>query len=377
MLQLRTTLISLLAEPDSALQRMAAIFQGKGFQYADDVGRCSNSCRRPPVYGSCLQPSITGVAILDVAVAGELTLVDHVDRAPLLLKSPATAAIVPHDFPATDKPTIAVDDVHAAFAKVVNHFRPARLRQRGGISLAAWMSPTAKVGQNVGRPSGATIGDEVVIGDNVTIHSGVRILAGCVIGWAQRFFLMPCCTKKLASASESSFMPARSWGRMASDTVKSTERIELSAQLGNVVIGNDVEIGACATVDRGTYGATTIGDGSKIDNLVQIGSQLPTREAQSHLRTGGHRWQYHDGRLRGDGWSGRGSRSRSHWTKVLCSAQRQGYRTMWPDGEIMLGQPATPLRRQKLQMAAIAKLPEMRREFRQLQQQLAGIAQRH
>jgi UDP-3-O-[3-hydroxymyristoyl] glucosamine N-acyltransferase len=56
---------------------------------------------------------------------------------------------------------------------------------------------------------------------------------------------------------------------------------------------------------------------------------------------------------------------------VLCSMA--GVSNNVPDGEIMLGQPATSLRRQKLQMAAIAKLPEMRREFRHLQQQLIGL----
>jgi UDP-3-O-[3-hydroxymyristoyl] glucosamine N-acyltransferase len=146
----------------------------------------------------------------------------------------------------------------------------------------------------------------------------------------------------------------------------------ISAQLGYVVLGNDVEIGACATVDRGTYGATTIGDGTKIDNLVQVAH---------NCRLGKHNLICGQVGIAGSTTTGDyvvmagqvGVRDHVHIGQgaVLCSMA--GVSNNVPDGEIMLGQPATSLRRQKLQMAAIAKLPEMRREFRHLQQQLIGL----
>jgi UDP-3-O-[3-hydroxymyristoyl] glucosamine N-acyltransferase len=149
-------------------------------------------------------------------------------------------------------------------------------------------------------------------------------------------------------------------------------RHELSAQLGNVELGADVEIGACATVDRGTYGPTSVGDGTKIDNLVQIAH---------NCQIGKHNLICSQVGIAGSTSTGDrvvmagqvGVRDHVHIGAgaVLCS--KAGVSNHVDDGEVMLGQPATPLRRQKLQMAAIAKLPEMRREFRQLQQQLAQL----
>lgn len=319
--------------------------------------------------------AIDGVAILDVAVTGDITLVDHADRAPLLAKSVATAAIVPSEFPASDKPTIAVDDVHAAFARVVNHFRPQKTRRRGGVSMHAWISSTARLGADVEVSAGATIGDDVVIGDGVTIHSGVRILSGCIIGANTTIFpnavlYENCQIGQRAIIHAGAVIGAYGFGYKQVDGSH-----QLSAQLGYVVLGDDVEIGACATVDRGTYGATTIGDGSKIDNLVQVAH---------NCRLGKHNLICGQVGIAGSTTTGDyvvmagqvGVRDHVHIGQgaVLCSMA--GVSNNVPDGEIMLGQPATPLRRQKLQMAAIAKLPEMRREFRQLQRQLAEIQQR-
>jgi UDP-3-O-[3-hydroxymyristoyl] glucosamine N-acyltransferase len=319
--------------------------------------------------------TISGATILDVAVAGELTLVDHADRAPLLQKSPAAAAIVPRDFPESDKPTIQVDDVHVAFAKAVIHFRPPRSRKRGEISPAAWISPTAHIGDDVEVYPGATIGDDVVLGDNVTIHPGVRILPGCVIGRDTTIFpnavlYEETCIGERVIIHAGAVIGAYGFGYRQVDGAH-----QLAAQLGYVVIGDDAEIGACATVDRGTYGATTIGDGSKIDNLVQIGH---------NCRLGKHNLICGQVGIAGSTTTGdyvvmagqAGVRDHVHIgdRAVLCS--KAGISNNVGDGEVMLGQPATPLRRQKLQMAAIAKLPEMRRDFRKLQHQLVELQQK-
>jgi UDP-3-O-[3-hydroxymyristoyl] glucosamine N-acyltransferase len=318
---------------------------------------------------------ITGVAILDVATTGELTLVDHADRAPSLQKSGATAAIVPSDFPSNDKPTIAVDDVHAAFTKVVSYFRPGRRRPRTGVSPAAWISPSAHIGDEVDVHPGATIGDEVVIGDNVTIHSGVRIMAGCVIGHDTTIFPNAVLYEDSQIGDRVIIHAGAVIGAYGFGYRQVDGTHQLSAQLGYVVIGNDVEIGACATVDRGTYGATTVGDGTKVDNLVQIAH---------NCRLGKHNLICGQVGIAGSTTTGDyvvmagqvGVRDHVHIGQgaVLCSMA--GVSNNVPDGEIMLGQPATPLRRQKLQMAAIAKLPEMRREFRQLQHQLTELQER-
>ena len=125
---------------------------------------------------------ISGAATLEVVQAGQITLSDHEDRIQQLIQSPAAAAVVSADISCPDKPTIVVDDVHEAFARVVTHFRPVRNQKRKGISDQAVVSSTARLADDVEVHPLATIGDEVVIGSGSTIHSGVRIMAGCVIG---------------------------------------------------------------------------------------------------------------------------------------------------------------------------------------------------
>lgn len=318
---------------------------------------------------------IHGAAILDVAIDGYITLVDHPDRASLWQRSAATAAIVPLDFPTSAKPTIAADDVHAAFAKVVRHFQPIKVRPRGGVSPAAWVSHTAQLGTDVEIYPGATIGDDVVIGAGTTVYSGARIMAGCVIGIGATIFPNAVLYENCRVGDRVIIHAGAVIGAYGFGYKQTGEAHVLSAQLGNVVLGNDVEIGACATVDRGTYGATTIGDGTKIDNLVQVAH---------NCRLGKHNLICGQVGIAGSTTTGDyvvmagqvGVRDHVHVGQgaVLCSMA--GVSNNVPDGEIMLGQPATPLRRQKLQMAAIAKLPEMRREFRQLQRQLIEL-QKH
>lgn len=315
---------------------------------------------------------IRGAAILDVSVAGEITLVDHADRAPLWQKSAAVAAVVPNDFPATDRPTIAVDEVHTAFAAIVNHFHPRKIRKRGGVSMHAWISPTAVLGTDVEVHPGATIADDVVIGNGSTIHSGVRILPGCAIGANTTIYPNAVLYENCQIGDRVIIHAGAVIGAYGFGYKQVAGAHQLSAQLGYVVLGNDVEIGACATVDRGTYGATIVGDGSKIDNLVQVAH---------NCRLGQHNLICGQVGIAGSTTTGDyvvmagqvGVRDHVHIGEraVLCSMA--GVSNNVADGEIMLGQPATPLRRQKLQMAAIAKLPEMRREFRQLQNQLTEL----
>lgn len=315
---------------------------------------------------------IRGAAILDVAQEGEITLADHADRAPHWQKSVAAAAIVPDDFPTVGKPTIIVDDVHAAFTKVVNHFRPRRTQRRAGICAAAWISDSARLGEDVEVHPGASIGDDVVIGDGVTIHSGARIMAGCVIGRSTTIFPNVVLYEDTQVGERAILHAGAVIGAYGFGYKQVDGSHRISAQLGYVILGNDVEIGACATVDRGTYGATTIGDGTKIDNLVQVAH---------NCRLGKHNLICGQVGIAGSTTTGDyvvmagqvGVRDHVHIGQgaVLCSMA--GISNNVPDGEIMLGQPATSLRRQKLQMAAIAKLPEMRREFRHLQQQLIAL----
>jgi UDP-3-O-[3-hydroxymyristoyl] glucosamine N-acyltransferase len=137
------------------------------------------------------------------------------------------------------------------------------------------VGPGATIGAGARIASHVTIGARAVIGADALIHSGVRIGARVIIG--DRFICQP---GAVIGADGFSFVTPE---KSAAERVRETlgKAVEARAQswvrihsLGSVEIGDDVEVGANTTIDRGTVRATRIGSGTKIDNLVQVGHNV-------------------------------------------------------------------------------------------------------
>ena len=319
--------------------------------------------------------TIAGAATTDVVEPGEITLADHADRAAELFESVAAAAVVSDAVDVHGKlPTIVVEDVHAAFAAVVLHFRPKPRRQPIGVSPHASISPTATLAADVEVHPGASIGDDVVVGAGSVIHAGARLMEGCLVGEDVTIFPNAVLYEDTQVGDRTIIHAGAVLGAYGFGYREREGRHELSAQLGYVAIGADVEIGACATVDRGTYGPTIVGEGTKIDDLVQIAH---------NCRLGKHNLICGQVGIAGSTTTGDyvvmagqvGVRDHVHIGEraVLCS--KAGVSNNIEAGEVVLGQPATALRKQKLQMAAISKLPEMRKQFKALQREMAQLQQ--
>ena len=131
---------------------------------------------------------LAGAATLETAGTDEIALVDAADKLHLLARSRAGAAVVPRGTGPLDRPTIEVDDVHAAFAAVILRFRPARPRTRCGVSPQAVVDPSARLAADVEVHPLAVIGADCVIGPGSTIHSGARLAAGCTVGAGSEIF---------------------------------------------------------------------------------------------------------------------------------------------------------------------------------------------
>ncbi len=311
---------------------------------------------------------LTGAATLGLARAGELTLADCPDRDRDLAASPAAAVIASPDVECSGKPAIIVKDVHAAFAAAVAYFRPPRPRTRIGVSPLAIISPTATLAEGVDVHPGATIGDHCDIGPGTTIHAGVHIMADCVIGAQVTIFPNAVLYENTRVGDHAIIHAGVVVGAYGFGYRTVQGRHQLSAQLGHVEIGKDVEIGAGSTIDRGTYGPTVIGEGTKIDNLVMIAH---------NCRVGRHNLICSQVGIAGSTTTGDyvvmagqvGVRDHVHIGDRAVIGSRAGVTNDVPDGAEMLGAPATPVRQAKLQLAALSKLPEMRRQFRALQRQ--------
>ncbi len=316
---------------------------------------------------------ILGAATLRDAEPGHITLVDRVEKSHLLEDCRAAAVVAPEGFLPRRHPAIQVADVHAAFALIVRHFLPARQLPRVGISPLAVVSPTAELGPDVDVHPFATIGDGVLIGAGSTIHSGVHIMAGSRIGENVTIFPNAVLYDDTVVGPRCVIHANAVLGAYGFGYGMENGRHVLSAQLGNVVLGADVEIGAASTIDRGTYGPTVIGEGTKIDDLVMVAH---------NCRIGRHNMLCSQVGIAGSTTTGDyvvmagqvGVRDHVHVGDRAVLGAMAGVTNDVPAGSRMIGIPATPEREQKIKQAALSKLPEMRRQLKQLQRIVEALA---
>lgn len=311
-------------------------------------------------------------ATLETAGPQSITLVDTAQRMHLLAKSRAAAAVVPRGTGTLDRATIEVDDVHASFATIVRHFRPQRMAPSIGISPQAAVDPSAQLGAGCEIHPCATIGADVVLGENVTVHSGCRVAAGCRIGrdtvlHAGASLYEDTVVGERVIVHANAVLGANGFGYKVVDG-----RYELSAQLGWVELGDDVEVGAGTTIDRGTYGPTTIGEGTKIDNMVMIAH---------NCRIGRHNMICSQVGVAGSTSTGDwvvmagqvGVRDHVHIGDGAILGARSGVSNDIPPKTTVLGEPAIELRERKLQLATMTKLPQMRKQLKGLLERIAAL----
>jgi UDP-3-O-[3-hydroxymyristoyl] glucosamine N-acyltransferase len=324
---------------------------------------------------------ICNAAVLGEVQPGEITFIDRTERVKQLLTLEAAAVLLPEKLAhivvgaageSITLPAIVVADVHAAFAIVVGHFRPLRLNVAVGIHPRSIVSPSARLSNHVNIHPGATIGDDCAIGQGTSILPGAHLMPGCEIGRDVTIGPGAVLYDNTIIGDRSIIHGGVVIGAHGFGFSQQVGRHVPAAQLGYVRVGSDVEIGAGTTIDRGTYGATSIGDGTKIDNLVQIAH---------NCRIGRHNLICAQVGIAGSTTTGdyvviggqAGLRDHVHIGTGARLSAMAGITNDVPDGAVMLGIPATPEREQKLKLAAVAKLPEMRQEFKTMRRAIAEL----
>lgn len=214
------------------------------------------------------------VAPLDEAAAGQVTYVESAKQVRMLKGAVPGAVIAPSavadQFSESGFTWLIVDHPQQAFIGTMLLFRPPVARATTGISQEACISQSAKIGEGTNIYPGACIGENVVIGRNCDVFPGAvvreRVTIGndCVIHPnAVLYPRVQLANRVIVHAN--AVIGADGFGYRFADG-----RFERLPHTGTVIIQDDVEIGACATVDRAMIGATVIGSGTKIDNLVMI-----------------------------------------------------------------------------------------------------------
>lgn len=197
--------------------------------------------------------TLGGIAPLGDAKAGQISFLSQRKYAPLLATTQASALILPMEaaghFP---RPHILTANPYLYFARVSQLLNPIRIPDPP-IHPTAVISPTAKIGRHAVIHAGVVIGDDVVIGDHAVIYPNVVIYHDCHIG--DRVIL-----------HAGVVIGADGFGN-----AKDGDAWIKIPQIGRVVIGDDVEVGANTCIDRGALDDTVIGDGVKIDDQIMIG----------------------------------------------------------------------------------------------------------
>ena len=196
---------------------------------------------------------IRQVGSLERAEAGQISFLSNPAKyRSRLAETRASAVILGADAETLSSlPRIVCDNPYAYFARVSQLFNP--VGAPAGVHPSASVAPGARLGARVSIGAGCVVGDGVVIGEDSCLHPGVVVYPGCRIG-------------ARAIIHSGAVIGADGFGFAPDDN-----RWVKIPQIGGVAIGDDVEIGACTSIDRGAMDDTVIGDGVKLDNQIQIG----------------------------------------------------------------------------------------------------------
>ncbi|MFV8369669.1 UDP-3-O-(3-hydroxymyristoyl)glucosamine N-acyltransferase [Flavobacterium sp. LB2R40] len=218
---------------------------------------------------------ITAPEQLEMANTTEISFIGNKKYEKLWTTSNACVAVVNEDIsiePGENKAFIKVKNADLAMSQVLELFAPPTPLFHIDIHPTATIDQTATICNGARIGAGSYIGPKVVIGDNTTIYPNVTILDECTIGkntviWSGTVIRERCHIGNDCIVHPNATIGADGFG-FRPDPQRGLVKIP---QIGNVIIGNSVEIGANTCVDRGKFSSTVLGDGCKIDNLVQIG----------------------------------------------------------------------------------------------------------
>ena len=215
------------------------------------------------------EEEISGVAAIEVAQAGEITYIASPKYLPKLGETNASAVIVSKEIISSQKPLLCVNNPYLAFAKILTLFSQKPYQPKG-IDPHAWISPTARLGQEITIYPFVFIGDRCWIGDRVTIYPGVYVGEDSSIGEESVLYPNVSIYPGTVIGKRVILHSGVVVGADGFGYVKEGRKNVKVPQTGKVEIEDDVEIGANTTVDRATLGKTIIRRGVKIDNLVQV-----------------------------------------------------------------------------------------------------------
>jgi UDP-3-O-[3-hydroxymyristoyl] glucosamine N-acyltransferase len=314
---------------------------------------------------------LSGFAPADAARAGDLTFAENENYFARAEKSAASAILVGSGFASSQKTLIRVANPRVAFARVLPLFFPEpafapSIDPSARIAADATVDPTAHIGPH------CVIGSRATIGARAVLEGGNHVGPDCVIDQDVHLFPNVVLYPRTRLGLRVRVHAGTVIGSDGFGYVFDQGRHLKVPQIGNVIVEDDVEIGANVAIDRGALGSTVIGRGTKIDNLVQIGHNVVLGEhcimcGQSGIagstRVGSYTTMAGQVGVAGHLEIGR---------QATLGAQA-GVMNNVPDGAKWLGSPAQPDREMKRVYIALQRLPELSKRVHQLEKQFKEL----
>jgi UDP-3-O-[3-hydroxymyristoyl] glucosamine N-acyltransferase len=314
---------------------------------------------------------LTGFAPADKAKPGDLTFAENNTYFTRADQSAASAVLVDTLFGPTRKTLIRVPNARIAFAKVLALFFPEPAWP-AGVHATAVIAATAHIDGSAYIGPHCVVGDQVQIGPRCVLHGGNHVGAQTTLGADTQLFPNVVVYARTQIGQRVRIHAGSVIGADGFGYVLDSGAHCKVPQIGQVIIHDDVEIGANVTIDRGALGPTIVGRGTKVDNLVQIAHNVTIGEHCLVVAQAGIAGSTKLGNfvtLAGQvGLAGHlkiGSR-------VVVAAQ-SGVMHDIPDGEKWLGYPAQPDRLMKRQIVAVRQLPQLLRRVAELERMVREL----
>jgi UDP-3-O-[3-hydroxymyristoyl] glucosamine N-acyltransferase len=313
---------------------------------------------------------ISRVNTLENAQQGDISFLANQKYVKMIDETQASAIILPENMSAPDRLVqIKADDSYYGLCLMVQLIHGHRVHPFSGIDPQAKVDPSARIGENPSIANNVTISKNVVIGDNAVIYPGCFVGPNSTIG--DNVILYPNVT-----VYDDSVIANRV--TIHSGTVIGEDGFGYATykgihhkipQIGNVVIDDDVEIGANCAIDRATMGSTIVGKGTKTSNLIAIGHGTTVGAhcllvAQVGI-AGSAKLGHHV--VLGGQVGVVGHISIGNCVQV---GAKSGIINNVKDNETLLGQPAVPIQDAKRQLLMVSRLPELRDQLKDLQKRI-------
>jgi UDP-3-O-[3-hydroxymyristoyl] glucosamine N-acyltransferase len=314
---------------------------------------------------------ICGISTIEDARVGDVTYAETVRLLESAARSGASAVIAPQSSPEISKPIIRVKNPKFAFAQVLRVFAP-ETKVYQGIHASAHIADTAVLGRNVSVHANAVIGDGARLGDNTVIYPFVYIGDNVTVG--DNCVIYPhvvlhddTLIGNGVVIHSGSVLGTDGFGYMFIE-----DRHYKIPQIGRVIIGDDVEIGANVTIDKARTGSTRVGRGTKIDNLVHIGHNCDIGEHSVIVAQVGISGSVEVGR--GVILAGQvGVKDHVRIGDGAIVGAKSGVLGDIPAGAFVSGHYARPHQLQMRQAAIVNDLPKMQKRLRALEKKLEAL----